>query len=90
MSPRSRDNMANKLRIDHLIWRLDTILEQRDAAHKIVERLDGEGRLTPTLSPINQSRDGSQNGSNSSVFYRGNKNEKLKVLSAADKISIFK
>jgi hypothetical protein len=59
MSPRSRDNMANKLRIDHLIWRLDTILEQRDAAHKIVERLDGNGRLTPTLSPINQSREGS-------------------------------
>jgi hypothetical protein len=90
MSPRSRDNMANKLRIDHLIWRLDTLLEQRDAAHKIVERLDGNGRLTPNLSPFNQSREGSRNGSNSSVFYRGTNNEKLKVLSAADKISIFK
>jgi hypothetical protein len=56
MSPRSRENMANKLRIDHLIWRLDTLLEQRDAAHKIVERHDGNSRLTPNLSLLNQSR----------------------------------
>jgi hypothetical protein len=53
MSPRTRDNMANKLRIDHLIWRLDTILEQRDAAIKVIERLDSGGNLTPTLSPMN-------------------------------------
>jgi hypothetical protein len=48
--------MANKLRIDHLIWRLDSLLEQRDAAHKIVERHDGNSRLTPNLSLLNQSR----------------------------------
>ena len=45
MSPRSKRNLVNKLRIEHLIWRIDTMFEKRTAEHKIVERKDDEQKI---------------------------------------------
>jgi len=38
MSPRSKDNKINKLKIEHMLWKLDVAFERRDVEHKIVEK----------------------------------------------------
>jgi ribonuclease HII len=40
MSPRSKENLINKIKIEHLLWRTDQVFDQRDAENKIVERVD--------------------------------------------------
>ena len=40
MSPRSKENTVNKLKIEHLLWRTDQAFDTRDALHKIVERVE--------------------------------------------------
>lgn len=40
MSPRSKENLVNKLKIEHLLWKTDQAFDKRDAEHKIVERVD--------------------------------------------------
>ena len=40
MSPRTKENERNKVRIEHMLWRVDTVFEKKDAHHKIVERED--------------------------------------------------
>lgn len=40
MSPRSKENLVNKIKIEHLLWRTDQVFDIRDAEHKIVERVD--------------------------------------------------
>ena len=32
MSPRSKENAINRLRIDHLLWRVDTTIQKRIAS----------------------------------------------------------
>jgi hypothetical protein len=40
MSPRTKENERNKVRIENMLWRVDTVFEKKDAEHKIVERED--------------------------------------------------
>jgi hypothetical protein len=37
MSPRSKQNLISKIKIEHLIHRVDQTLEKRDIEHRIVE-----------------------------------------------------
>ena len=38
MSPRSKENIIQKLKIDHMMWKVDIEVDKRDAHHKIVEK----------------------------------------------------
>jgi len=40
MSPRSKENLINKIKIEHLLWRTDQVFDRRDAENKVVERVD--------------------------------------------------
>ena len=40
MSPRSKENKINKIKIEHLLWRTDQVFDRRDAENKVVERVD--------------------------------------------------
>ncbi len=87
MSPRSKENLVNKMKIEHLLWRTDQVFDIRDAEHKIVERVDineeEEAELikkAKKLPPKQRSIKGNTN----------NKSAKQKVLSAVDKISILR
>jgi len=40
MSPRSKENKVNKMKIEHLLWRTDQVFDTRDAHHKVVERVE--------------------------------------------------
>ena len=42
MSPRSRENKINKLKVEYMIRRIDTAFVKREVEHKIVERADEE------------------------------------------------
>ena len=37
MSPRSKENLIKKIKIEHMIQRIDHVLEKRDVEHRIVE-----------------------------------------------------
>lgn len=38
MSPRSKDNLINKIKIEHMLWRVDLAIDKQDVEHRIVER----------------------------------------------------
>lgn len=42
MSPRTRDNNINKIKIEYMMRRIDAAFVKREVEHKIVERLDEE------------------------------------------------
>lgn len=44
MSPRTKDIERNKIRIEHMLWRVDTVFQRQDAQHKVVEREDDYNR----------------------------------------------
>jgi hypothetical protein len=90
MSPRSKENTVNKLKIEHLLWRTEQAFDTRDAHHKIVERIDineeEEAELikkAKKLPPKSKSKATPGNSMNQS-------GTKQKVLNAVDKISILK
>jgi hypothetical protein len=90
MSPRTKDNTVNKLKIEHLLWRTEQAFDTRDAHHKIVERIDineeEEAELikkAKKLPPKSKSKATPGNSMNQS-------GTKQKVLNAVDKISILK
>ena len=78
MSPRSKENLINKIKVEHLIWRIDTAFERRDVEHKIVERDDEieNKKITP------------KSKSSSKISSKSPSLSKSKILSAVDKISI--
>lgn len=38
MSPRSKENKINKLKIEHLLWRTEIAFDKREVEHKVVEK----------------------------------------------------
>jgi hypothetical protein len=47
MSPRTKEMKLNKMKIEHMIWRIDTAFEQQDVFHKVVERTEEDEKRTP-------------------------------------------
>jgi hypothetical protein len=46
MSPRSKENLIKKIKVEHLIQRIDHALEKRDIEHRIVEYAEHHDDLT--------------------------------------------
>lgn len=44
MSPRSKENLINKIKIEHLLWRVDNVFDNKEVEHKIVERTEEDER----------------------------------------------
>ncbi len=42
MSPRSKDNLINKLKVEYMLRRIDDAFMRREIEHKIVEKEDEE------------------------------------------------
>jgi len=42
MSPRSKENLINKIKIEHMLWKVDIAFDKRDVEHRIVERAEDE------------------------------------------------
>ena len=42
MSPRSKENLINKIKIEHMLWKVDIAFDKKDVEHKIVERAEDE------------------------------------------------
>lgn len=85
MSPRSKENLINKIKIEHLLWRTDQAFDRRDAEHKIVERVDineDEAELIKKAKKLPPKQKSKMNLNNSTA--------KQKVLSAVDKLSILR
>ena len=40
MSPRSKENLINKIKIENLLWKVDTVFDRKDIENKIVERTE--------------------------------------------------
>lgn len=38
MSPRTKENRINKLKIEHLLWKTDIAFDKREVEHKVVEK----------------------------------------------------
>ena len=74
MSPRSKNNQINKLKIEFMMKRIDHAFVKREIEHKIIERADEE-------ELIHKAPDRSQ-------FAHKSMRERSKKLSAAEKIQI--
>lgn len=85
-SPRSKENLVNKIKIEHLLWRTEQAFDVRDAEHKVVERVDinleEEAELIKKAKKLPPKAKNKNNPLNQTA--------KQKVLNAVDKISILK
>jgi alpha-galactosidase/6-phospho-beta-glucosidase family protein len=50
MSPRSKDNLINKIKIEHMLWRTDLAFDKKDVEHKIVEKTEEDNLVKKTNS----------------------------------------
>ena len=87
MSPRSKENKVNMIKIEHLLWRTNQVFDIREAEHKIVERIEineeEEAELIKKAKKIPPK-------SKTKVANPMNQSTRQKVLNAVDKISILK
>lgn len=44
MSPRSKENLINKIKIEQMIQRLDIALDKKEVEHKIIERTEEDDK----------------------------------------------
>jgi hypothetical protein len=72
MSPRSKDNLINKIKIEYMMKRIDNAFIKRDIEHKIIERADEEELV--------------YKGPDRSQFAHKSMRERSKKLTAAEKI----
>lgn len=47
MSPRSKENLINKLKIEFMLQRVDLAFDKKEVEHKIVERTEEDERKNP-------------------------------------------
>jgi hypothetical protein len=40
MSPRSKENLIKKIKVEHMLWKVDNVLEERDVGHRIIEKAE--------------------------------------------------
>ena len=40
MSPRSKEQLINKIKIEHMIWKTEVAFDRKDVEHKAIERTD--------------------------------------------------
>lgn len=50
MSPRSKENLINKIKIEHMLWKIDTAFDKRDVEHKIVEKTEEDELIAKSKS----------------------------------------
>lgn len=82
MSPRSKQNLINKIKIEHLIWKVDTVFDRKDVEHKIIERTELE------LEQMSKSKNNFFNKNKASMLgksFYNNPVDKIAILQPAPK-----
>jgi hypothetical protein len=51
MSPRSKENLINKIKIEHMMWKLDNAIDSRDVHHKVIERTEEDELISKSQNP---------------------------------------
>ena len=84
MSPRTKENTIKKIKVEHMIWKIDQAFEQKDIEYKIVEKgaLEQEASMANRDKFVRKSR--KERVTNEQIM-KGNK-----VLDAVARISILK
>ena len=87
MSPRSKENLIKKIKVEHLIQRIDHALEKRDIEHRSVEYAEHHDDLTVSEKAKIKPQKQRSRKNNSSLQNAAQKN---KILDAVAKIAILK
>ena len=80
MSPRSKENAVNRLRIEHLLEKVDTAIQKRIANDLMQEREEEYLR--------SQFIDNNAAGVSDSIILSSKKKKSTKIMTAVDKLTI--